>query len=74
MKPVRFDKDNRKILRLRIPGKNACLLTYPYDQKYSISMYADMLTVPPNEIVPRRWPPLVDYEESDRKINQRPMP
>ena len=31
-------------------------------------------TVPPNEIVPRRGPPLVDYEESDRKVNHRPIP
>ena len=24
----------------------------------------------PNEIVPRRGPPSVDYEESDKKVNQ----
>ena len=27
-------------------------------------------TVHPNEIVPRRGPPSVDYEESDEKVNQ----
>ena len=27
-------------------------------------------TVHPNEIVPRQGPPSVDYEESDRKVNQ----
>ena len=31
-------------------------------------------TVPPNEIVPRQGPPSVNYEESDRKVNQRMGP